>query len=64
MENDNFVLSIETKNINKDLKHVDEKVDFCKLHETYELFSYKMKKSSVNSKLKLLKIFGLINSIV
>ena len=44
MDCDSFVLSINTEDIIKDLKILEEKFDFSNLHENHVLFSNKNKK--------------------
>ena len=44
MDCDSFVLSIETQNIIKDLKNLDDLFDLSNLNENHELFSNKNKK--------------------
>ena len=44
MDCDSFVLSIETQNINKDLKNLEDIFDFSNLDKNHELFSNKNKK--------------------
>ena len=44
MDCDSFVLSIETQNIIKDLKNLEELFDFSNLDKTHELFSNKNRK--------------------
>ena len=64
MDTYSFVLSVNTKDIMKDLKNLEDLFDFSTLDENHELFSNKNKKRLVNSKLKLLKVFGLLNLFV
>ena len=44
---DSFVLSIETQNINNDLKNLEDSFDFSNLNENIELFSNKKNKKVV-----------------
>ena len=44
MDTDSFVLSVNTKDIIKDLKNLQDLFDFSILSENYELFSNKFKK--------------------
>ena len=44
MDTDSFVLSVNTKDIIKDLKILEDIFDFCNLDENHELFSNKNKK--------------------
>ena len=59
MDTENFVLSVNTKDIIKDLKNLEDIFDFSNLDKNHELFSNKNKKV-IDKKLKLkpLKIFG------
>ena len=59
MDTDSFVSSVNTKDVIKDLKSVEDLSDFSNLNENHELFSIK-KQTSYRKilKLKLLKIFG------
>ena len=64
MDTDSFVLSVNTKDIIKDLKCLQDIFDFSNLDQNHELFSNKNKKYLVKLKLKLLKIFGLMKLFV
>ena len=44
MDTDSFVLSVNTKDIIKDLKNLEDIFDFSNLDENHELFSNKNKK--------------------
>ena len=44
MYTDSFVLSVNTKDIIKDLKNLEDIFDFCNLDKNHELFSSKKKK--------------------
>ena len=44
MDTDGIVLSVNTKDIIKDLKNLEDLFDFSILSENYELFSNKIKK--------------------
>ena len=44
MDTDIFVLSVKTKDIIKDLKNLEDLIDFSNLNENHELFSSKNKK--------------------
>ena len=57
-----FVLSSKTENIINNLKILEDIFDFSNLDENHDLFSNK-KKLLVILKLKLLKIFGEMNSL-
>ena len=50
MDTDSFVLSVNTKNIIKDLRNLEDIFDFSNLDKTQELFSNKNKKELVNLK--------------
>ena len=60
-DTDSFVLSVNTKDILKDLKNLEDSFDFSNLNENIDLFS---NKKMVILKLKLLMSFGLMNSFV
>ena len=45
MDTDIIVLSVNTKNIIKDLKNMEDKFDFSNLDKNYEIFCKKNKKS-------------------
>ena len=63
MDTDSFKLSVNTKDIMKDLKNLEDIFDFSNLDKNHELFSKKKQKKLVNLKLKPLKRFGLMNSL-
>ena len=44
MDTDSFVLSINTKDIVKDLKNLEDIFDFNNLDKNHEIFSKKIKK--------------------
>ena len=44
MHTDSFILSVNTKDIIRDLKNLEDIFDFCNLDENHELFSNKKKK--------------------
>ena len=44
MDTDSFVLSVNTKDIIKDLKNLEDIFDFSNLNQNHELFSNKNKK--------------------
>ena len=44
MNTDSFLLSVNTKDIIKDLKNLEDSFDFSNLNENHELFSNKIKK--------------------
>ena len=44
MDTDSFVLSVNTKDILKDLKNLEDIFDFSNLDKNHELFSNKNKK--------------------
>ena len=46
MNTDSLVLSVNTKDIIKDLKNLEDKFDFSSLEKNHELFSKKNKKSN------------------
>ena len=51
MDTDSFVFSVNAKDNTKDLKNLEDLLDFSKLNENYVLFSKKKtKKELVNSK--------------
>ena len=70
IDTDAFVLSIITKDKIRGLKNLEHKVEFSKnnfifdLDEKHKFFSIKNKRSLLNLKLKLLKLFGLMNLFV
>ena len=51
MDTDSFLLSVNTKNIIKDLKNLETLFDFSNLNGNHELFSNKNKR--VNGKFKI-----------
>ena len=50
MDTDSFILSVNTKDIMKDLKNLEDIFHFSNLDENHELFSNKNKKVILNSK--------------
>ena len=44
MDTDSFILSVNTKNIVKDFKNLEDKFDFSNLDKNHEIFSNKNKK--------------------
>ena len=64
METDNFVLSVNTKDIIEDLKSLEDIFDFSNLDQNHELFSNKNKKVVGKFKIETPKTFGLMNSFV
>ena len=52
MDTDSFVLSVNTKDTNKDLKNLEDIFDFSNLDENHELFSNKNKKVIGKFKIK------------
>ena len=65
MGTDSFVLSINTKDIVKDLKNLEDLFEFSNLDKNHELFSCKKTKKQWDFfKLKLLKVFDLTNLLV
>ena len=44
IDTDSFVLSVNTKDINKDFKNLEDLIDFSNLNENHEIFSNKNKK--------------------
>ena len=64
MDTDSFVLSVNTKDIIKHLRILEDIFDFSNLDKNHELFSNKNKKLLGFLKLKLLKTFGLMNLFV
>ena len=64
MDIDSFVLSVNTKDIIKDLKNLEHIFDFSKLDKNKELFSNKNKKVIGFLTLKLPKVIGLMNLFV
>ena len=57
MDTDSFVLSINSSNIIKDLKTLENLFGLCKLKKKHELFSNKNKKLLVNLEQKLVQKF-------
>ena len=57
MDTDSSVLSVNTKDIIKDLKNLVNIFDLSNLNENHELFNNKNKKVMMNSKLKHLETF-------
>ena len=65
MDTDSCILGVNTKDIIRDLKKLEDIFDFSILDKNHELFSNKNKKRvGFFSKSKLLKIFGLTNLFV
>ena len=64
IETDSFLLSVNTNDIIKDSKNLEDIFDFSNLDENHDLFCNKNKKVIGKLKLKLLKIFGLMNLFV
>ena len=56
MDTDSFVLSVNTKDIIKDLKNLEDIIDFSNLDENQELFSNKNKKVIGKVKIETPKI--------
>ena len=52
MDTDSFVLSVNTKDIIKDLKNLEDIFDFSNLFENFELFKNKNKKVLGNFKIE------------
>ena len=52
MDTDSFILSVNTKDIIKDLKNLEDKFDFSNLDKNHELFSNKNKKIIGKFKIK------------
>ena len=63
MDTDSFALSVNTKDIIKNLKILENVFDFSNLEKNHGLFSNKNKKM-VFLQLNLLKLFGLMNLFV
>ena len=63
MDTDSFVLSVNTIDITKDLKKLEDIFDFSDLDENHELFSNKHKKVMGKFKIETPKTFGLMNSL-
>ena len=57
MDTDSFVLSLNTNDIIKDLKNLEDIFDFSNLDENHELFSSKQKKVLGKFKIENLNIF-------
>ena len=64
IDTDAFVLSVNTKDVIKDLKNLEEIFDFSNLDENHELFSEKNEKKCVFSESRLLNLFGLMSLFV
>ena len=67
MDPDSFVLSVNTKDIVKDLKIFEDIFDFSNLDKNPELFTNKNKKVICKYKIetpKRIRIFGLMNLFV
>ena len=64
MDTDSFVLSVDTKDIIKDLKNLEVIFDFSNLDKNHELFSNKNKKVLGRFKIETLKKIGLMNLFV
>ena len=64
IDTDAFVLKVNTKDIMRDLKKLEDIFDFSSLDENHELISEKNKKEWVFSKSRLLNLFGLMNLFV
>ena len=62
MHTDSFILSVNTNDIIKYLKNLEDMFDFSNLDENHLLFSNK-KYQSAFSKSKFLELFGLMNSL-
>ena len=52
MDCDSFVLSIKTENINKDLKNLEDIIDFSNIDQNHELYNQKNKKVLVKFKIE------------
>ena len=52
MDTDSFILSINTKDIIKDLKNLEDLFDFSNLDKNHELFCNKKKEKIVNFKIE------------
>ena len=61
MDTDSFVLTVNTKDIIKDLKNLEDIFDLGNLDENHELFSSKNKKVIGKFKIETPKTFGLMN---
>ena len=64
LDTDSFVLSVNTKDIIKDLKSLVDVFDFSNLNENHEFFSNKNKKVNDVFKIELRRMFGLMNLFV
>ena len=64
IDTDAFVLSVNTKDIIKDLKNLEDVFDFSNLDENHDLVSEKNRKEWVFSKSRLQSLFGLMNLFV
>ena len=64
MDTDSFILSVKTKDIIEDSKTLGDIFDFSILDQNKVIISKKNKKRLENIKLKLPKIFGMMNSFV
>ena len=64
MDTDSFVLSVNTKDINKNIKNLENLFDFSNLKKDHQLFSNKNKKILVKFKIKTPKKIGLRNLFV
>ena len=58
IDSDGMILSMQTHNIIKDSKNLEDIFDFSNLDEKHELFSNKNKKFLVSLKQKHQKVFG------
>ena len=59
MDTDSFVLSVNTKDIIKDFKTLEELFDFCNLSGNHEIFSNKNQKGNGKFKIETPKIFSI-----
>ena len=64
MDTDSFVLSINTKDIIKDLINLEDIFNSSNLDKDHEIFSNKNKKLIGKFKIETPKIFGLMNLFV
>ena len=55
MDTDSFVLSVNTKDIIKEFKNLEEYFDFSNLNENHEIYNNRIKKVFGNFKTKFLK---------
>ena len=55
MDTDGFVLSVDTKDIIRDFKNLEDKIDFSSLDKEHEIFDNKNKKVSGKFKIETLK---------